>query len=441
MAPIDILPPEILAEILKVAQPPKRSRYWIPYEVMISHVSSHWRDVALDTPQLWTRIDIYSLHSLAWIPSYLARSSTLPIDVRFDIWQSDRSSSSIPAATTILPLIEATLPHIERWQSLMLFTYQRRTARTILSRMSKATAPTLQRLRVSVDGSDDFGPSNNDATVDTFFAGGASQLLCAEIDGLWYLPPLGNLTALELHASIEALPLSYIDFSIIANTAPHLAHLAIRGVVDVSRWPTPAALALEMPSIRSLLFSNENMFSTIFLTSVAVPNLQSLWMDYPNHAIPESFFNSPMFSTANNFPALRYLTLQSYDFYGIEFLARVFPSVTHLHLAYCNTSHIRYLRDALLNKDHRWWPHLHAVAIQTTRDHYVEKLEQTFEEITGSRVHDGMPIKKLFLDLHGFLALSKSNTLQEHTKLEELGPTNYSDPRWIMAHEDTMVRV
>jgi hypothetical protein len=439
MAPVDLLPTEILAEILKVAQPEKRSRWKIPFEVSTSHVSTHWRNVALDTPHLWTTIDIYSLHSLAWISSYIARSSTLAIDVRFDIWQSDRSSSI--STISVLPLVEIVLPHIERWQSFMLFTYQRRTARIILSRLSKATAPAIQRLRISVDGSDDFGPPSQDAP-DIFFAGGTPQLSSADIDGLWYLPPLSNLTTLELHStSIEALPLTYDHFNAIAQTAPCLAHLAIRGVVDVTHWSMHATPTLVMPSICSLLFSNENTLAALFLTSVSVPQLQSLWVDYPETALQQGFFDSPLFVTTDPFPSLRYLTLQSYHFSTVQSYARVFSRITHLHLVYCNVFHITPLRDVLINKDSRWWHHLHTIAIQTTRDQHVKKLGSALEEIIRSRIRDGMPIKKLLLDTDVFLALSKLHPLLERTQLKKLGPTNYEEYWWLLSHQNTRVRL
>ncbi|KII92527.1 hypothetical protein PLICRDRAFT_104142, partial [Plicaturopsis crispa FD-325 SS-3] len=53
------LPAEVLAMIFWYGNPaydPNRLHGHLPSPVIISHVSRHWRQTAIDTPMLWTRI-------------------------------------------------------------------------------------------------------------------------------------------------------------------------------------------------------------------------------------------------------------------------------------------------------------------------------------------------------------------------------------------------
>ena len=145
---VDFLPPEILALIFLAARPRRRSRYNIPFEVLLSHVSTRWRAVALGTPSLWVNIDIYSFRSLQCTSSYLERSNPCPITVRIDIWDSDRIHTCDPALT--LDVINLAIQHAARWRCLLLFTYHWRTAENVLSHLSNVTAPLLRRLRIAV---------------------------------------------------------------------------------------------------------------------------------------------------------------------------------------------------------------------------------------------------------------------------------------------------
>jgi len=55
MAPITLLPPELLSEIFLRARNPRKAPYR-QHIRFLSQVDRHWRSVALDTPQLWTTI-------------------------------------------------------------------------------------------------------------------------------------------------------------------------------------------------------------------------------------------------------------------------------------------------------------------------------------------------------------------------------------------------
>ncbi|KAJ8473501.1 hypothetical protein ONZ45_g16272 [Pleurotus djamor] len=85
---ISHLPDEILSLIFAQCQAKSRLR--------IHQVCTHWRRVALNTPQLWTRITLYSnmnRAALDWLELSLQRAKSVPLDVKchlpFPKWDTD----------------------------------------------------------------------------------------------------------------------------------------------------------------------------------------------------------------------------------------------------------------------------------------------------------------------------------------------------------------
>ena len=90
------LPAELLTLIFIFAQPiggrRRRLRHRTPFEVILTHVSRHWRRVALAIPQLWNRIDIYSHRSMHWARAYLTRSDgPALLDIHLDLYKWEQA--------------------------------------------------------------------------------------------------------------------------------------------------------------------------------------------------------------------------------------------------------------------------------------------------------------------------------------------------------------
>ncbi|KAH0588484.1 hypothetical protein H2248_004322 [Termitomyces sp. 'cryptogamus'] len=78
------IPPEMLAEVFGELQySPSTNADSGPFDWIktVSHVCSHWRRVALTTPELWTNIQIN--HPL-WAMEMSERSGTVPLTIHFD---------------------------------------------------------------------------------------------------------------------------------------------------------------------------------------------------------------------------------------------------------------------------------------------------------------------------------------------------------------------
>ncbi|KAI0284064.1 hypothetical protein BC826DRAFT_170983 [Russula brevipes] len=81
LAPVSVLPPEVLARIFHLLPPdsysPETGRLeWIG----VTHVCRHWRQVALDDSSLWARI-LCSTANTTWISETLARARNAPLAI------------------------------------------------------------------------------------------------------------------------------------------------------------------------------------------------------------------------------------------------------------------------------------------------------------------------------------------------------------------------
>ena len=149
--PINILPPEILADIFEIATrwteiereltvshlakevqdcEPRSTPEGlqedcsdyddmriIPIQVSISHVCSHWRRIALDTPKLWTRVNVrvFSISDPQLPEEWIRRSKSLPLDIMLDEFFA-KDAKSLPAMDRIIPPL---LRHVNRWRTFM----------------------------------------------------------------------------------------------------------------------------------------------------------------------------------------------------------------------------------------------------------------------------------------------------------------------------------
>lgn len=103
------------------------------FEVLISHVCHHWRTVALNTPSLWTKIDVSPLDSPPFerVQILLGRSKSLPIDIHIDCEPPDDDEEDYSGSedselgqsphsmsfSDLDNLMSLLVPHISRWGS------------------------------------------------------------------------------------------------------------------------------------------------------------------------------------------------------------------------------------------------------------------------------------------------------------------------------------
>ncbi|KAF8649042.1 hypothetical protein AX16_006061 [Volvariella volvacea WC 439] len=74
LTPVYQLPPEVLSRIFSTYAASFPGSYkWVP----VTHVSYHWREVAISSPRLWS--SIYTKYSSEWLQEVLVRSKSSPI--------------------------------------------------------------------------------------------------------------------------------------------------------------------------------------------------------------------------------------------------------------------------------------------------------------------------------------------------------------------------
>jgi hypothetical protein len=125
MAPISILPHEILREIFLYFQPDPPSRVEFPKAVVqLSAVCRYWRRIILSISHLWTQV-VYKVarycdnqllrEHLSWLKIFLKRSGSLPLDITLEIYSLDGEVQS-----KLFEFLMIKAP-FHRWRSLELY--------------------------------------------------------------------------------------------------------------------------------------------------------------------------------------------------------------------------------------------------------------------------------------------------------------------------------
>jgi hypothetical protein len=101
---------------------PQRSK---PFEILVSSVSRRWRNVALQTPQLWTdlRINVSKFTAGDMLDLYLSRSKSCLLDIAFtQLSQDERSYDPDPDFDThnFAWCLEQLVPHATHWRQFVI---------------------------------------------------------------------------------------------------------------------------------------------------------------------------------------------------------------------------------------------------------------------------------------------------------------------------------
>ena len=428
------LPPEILSTIFLLAKHNRRSPHQIPFEVVLSHVSGRWRDVAISIPELWKKIRIYSPRSLKWASSYLQRSgSNFDLDIDIYKWeQTRRRSAQHRCIVLIQALANEFLPHFHRVRNISAISFSETVCRSILHLILRVTpAPNLQQLEIRYEYNTlSIFPRSTGFKI---LAQGSPQLKFLRFDQADYLPApnsLSNLTTLHLHHLHPGLHLTYPQL-VEALTAPHtLLYLSLEGDVNFLTWPLhQVAPAFQLNHLQGLRFTENGMMAVRMLLSVSAPKLESIWLDcsYDNF---DFFFDAPQMvgiQGHSKFPKLRYLTLPTSNLFLVPKFATIFPSITHLHLPYPDFFRAAPLQLALTNH----WTSLHTIVLTMLKENNWKRLTACFSAVLPYRRQIGYPINHLLLDRDFFEMIKKSAPeLVPQIEMDFVSASNYKEPWW-----------
>jgi hypothetical protein len=412
-SPIATLPPELLSYIFELSFLSPSEPSYPPFEILVSHVTSYWRSVALTTRILWSKIDASPQTPLGLIEMYLQRSKLHPLDLRFDFFR-------IPGVTSAETdgLCDLFIPHIGRCSQLFIEGELGTPVTTMLSRISNVAAPFLTCLHIAIEAgfadqdsrSEEFGPQ-------IFTAGTPllSELLLAGVALRHCRPPLTAITSLQLN-EVFRMRMSYARFSDMVNACPSLTYLSLRHqVVEPDSWPVEfKSPPLHLHSLLSLEFQGYPDCISNLLLVLCAPKLESLSLiDVHVNAFAQLFHAKPV----PTFPSLRLLSLDLLKWNKTSYvnLYKAFPSVTHLELS-CHVA--RHTSLTLGQFSPTLLPHLHSLTIRHVPYNEDQESHDCIYELVPERVSAGYPLTKVCIDRAEEAATDRVEWLSELVELE-----------------------
>ena len=248
-------------------------------EVVLSHVCSKWRNIAINLPTLWTAFK-FDTHLRVSDPAkkleeYLYRSRKQPLELYFSFSRSDYDydhedeDDYLPFDSELFArdfaLVETAITHAYRWHRFTLFADQFVPALEFIDRFDELNVPNLEYLALCLTNFD-LATSNTEDPGDLsalILTGGAPRLYTVRIDAatpFHSLPPLSNITTLAIQGTHEGEDTNF-EFHIFHSilTIPTLTNLSIEswGCLDSDLDPGNFP-RFKMPSLKTLRITQDS---------------------------------------------------------------------------------------------------------------------------------------------------------------------------------------
>ncbi|KAF5374446.1 hypothetical protein D9615_009103 [Tricholomella constricta] len=401
--PIGSLPAEILGKIFEVANRSKTTEdhypwsnpyQWKPLPVAVSQVSSYWRDVALDSPLLWTEIDISPPWSLKTICLFLRRSKACPIHLNLTIPTIAFGNLLTPAVVNASAhiLCDHIAQHIPRCRKISIkgdFHQLEPLLDAIINTILPSGASQLERLVMHITSVPDFQSDVHP----TLFSQGFPVLTHVQVTSLMvpFLPSLPQVTSLQL-ALGDTHGIDLATFLALAASCPSLETLTIFDDVICGPWPLTATI--DFPFLRSLQIYGTFTSVSDLLRVVSAPLLEDLVIA-PVVADDLLAYHQHASTSAPKFSNLRSITLSPVSTSGFALLllaSECFPDVERLTIP---NIHANSFCDILtgIHAD-IVWPNLKALALRNVDADAMQKLLT----VMSFRKAAGWPLQTLYLD-------------------------------------------
>lgn len=390
---------------------------YAPFEVLMTHVSFHFREIAIATHLLWTSISVTSTRPIDEIEAYITRSAACGLSVRVERNHQPVTDREVAGFGLVLPLCK-------RYHQLTINSIQESIDNPIIRCFSEWQAPSLERLSLSVNKVE--GLVNTDTRL-KLLMGGAPMLSFVRLRGLamsLFDLPLGNATTLHLDQTLP-LPIHYTTFRQLITASPALRNLSIYGDMISGTVAWPGALdPIDMPTLRSLrLCGIGGAIYNGLLLGLNAPNLESLVLKDVQEYDLDQFWAS---SDVSKFPLLRHLSFNDFEVSSHVYanIFRTFPSVT----SFTTTSSARQPRILQLLAEPNMaephaspWPMLHTLSFILSLDD-----DQLIKDVIQARNDSGCPLGRLCVGTsHGLPLLPSYCWIQENVTLE-----GFQDEQW-----------
>ncbi|KDQ17652.1 hypothetical protein BOTBODRAFT_172096 [Botryobasidium botryosum FD-172 SS1] len=263
------IPDDIFSMIFKLAVP---ADWQAPLEapLTIAAVCRLWRQIAINTPRLWTRINSRSVHG------FLPRAKSAPLDIEYELCAMDRQRHSLQKFLN--PLISRS----DQWRVLKIA--MRRTDTPVFNDLANIPASNLERLSVEPVGQYGYYGDHFQQNIGfDLFSGYTPRLRELELHSL------GLPLASPIFCGLTRLRLSRIRFTEsdeylahqllhIATMCPKLEELRLNRVYSTirtnegARSPSTPHVPLPLLRIFSLSEDHPSRITRTFLGSIQFPS-------------------------------------------------------------------------------------------------------------------------------------------------------------------------
>ena len=297
MAAIHALPIEILSRIFILGQPEGEYPEFPPigpppFEILVSHVCQHWRQVALRTPHLWSTVHMRTVPHVERAKQYLRRSGLLPLDIMVDTCdQEEHIKDFLLFRDEFMPVFSILTPYIDRWRSIQIKVRDRQCklgARQVLSTCGPArnleflqlwhveTWETVDRLFTQI------GPPPVVVFDKSLPALKHIKLIGVNLPWV-HSPFLEDLTSVDFGLHADDVRIPYNLWERMMATSPHLERLSLHYSGPRwgdGHWPNTCIKLLELQELNL-----EEMPTAITLALFArlhTPNISTLRLTLPS---------------------------------------------------------------------------------------------------------------------------------------------------------------
>ncbi|KAH7885324.1 hypothetical protein F5I97DRAFT_1811032 [Phlebopus sp. FC_14] len=255
-------------------------------------VCQYWKNVAVNTPELWASICISPHHSLEKARLRLARSKSVPLDITVNF--SPRAENATGVTERIVRAMDFLRPALWRARSFCLGVPNRPQAHAALLRC-KEDAPLLEFLSICIFHSmqDDYYSSS----CLPLFNGHTPRLRSCSFTSFnfgWDRRTVSGLRVLQLGGYWNGFSPSVDGLLGILRGCPNLEELALRNMSDVD---PDASIPLEQEFIATKLvrlprltkasfYYSGNMRTRMLLGQISFPALESLDFCYLDNLTP-----------------------------------------------------------------------------------------------------------------------------------------------------------
>lgn len=270
------------------------------FQVVVSHVCQHWRQVALRAPHLWTTLHFREKSHIERAREYLARctrSTTFLLDVLFDsVSEEDHTPGVTLYKEEVRSIFQIIIPHVKRWRSFHLKICDndcKGLARQFLG--SCGPAPNLETLQLY--HFEDYRTTQN-LYLATYrppvivFNNSLPRLRNVSLIGVnlpWEKSPfLMNLRRLELALHPDNIRPPYPWWKRMLQLSPGLETLCLHysgpktaSGDKASDWPAEEEKIL-LPRLKELSLTDlDPDYLCCLLERLKIPNVRTLTLDLP----------------------------------------------------------------------------------------------------------------------------------------------------------------